>query len=313
MTPALAGALLGLLAASGALMAVYASPPMRPVLLYERVAPYLGHPRPASRLLAPSMTAAPFVVFRRLFGPLLSDGLRALDVVLGGSSSVARRLTGLGREADVEEFRIEQAVWGAVGMCATAVLGGVAGIAAGAVDPVVIGGASATAALGGFLGRDWWLTQQLARRERRMVSELPVVADLLALSVVAGEGPAEALSRVSGMTRGELAGDLGAALGRARAGVPLTRSLNDLATSTTCESFARLLKAVSIAMERGTPLAHVLRAQAIDARDVAKRALLDAGGKKEISMMLPVVFMILPVTVMFALYPGLLTLTSIAR
>jgi len=29
--------------------------------------------------------------------------------------------------------------------------------------------------------------------------------------------------------------------------------------------------------------------------------------------MLPVVFLILPVTVLFALYPGLLTLTSLAR
>jgi tight adherence protein C len=29
-------------------------------------------------------------------------------------------------------------------------------------------------------------------------------------------------------------------------------------------------------------------------------------------MMLPVVFLILPITVLFALYPGLLTLTSLA-
>jgi tight adherence protein C len=30
-------------------------------------------------------------------------------------------------------------------------------------------------------------------------------------------------------------------------------------------------------------------------------------------MMVPVVFLVLPVTVLFALYPGLLTLTSLAR
>jgi tight adherence protein C len=30
-------------------------------------------------------------------------------------------------------------------------------------------------------------------------------------------------------------------------------------------------------------------------------------------MMVPVVFLILPVTVLFALFPGLLTLTSLAR
>ena len=65
--------------------------------------------------------------------------------------------------------------------------------------------------------------------------------------------------------------------------------------------------------ERGTPLAEVLRAQAVDVREVSKRALLEAGGRKEISMMVPVVFLILPVTVLFALFPGLVTLTSLAR
>ena len=47
-----------------------------------------------------------------------------------------------------------------------------------------------------------------------------------------------------------------------------------------------------MAVERGTPLAEVLRAQAADVREMSKRALLEAGGKKEISMMLPVVFLI---------------------
>ena len=48
-------------------------------------------------------------------------------------------------------------------------------------------------------------------------------------------------------------------------------------------------------------------------REVGKRALLEASGKKEISMMAPVVFLILPITVLFALYPGLVTLMSLTR
>jgi tight adherence protein C len=51
----------------------------------------------------------------------------------------------------------------------------------------------------------------------------------------------------------------------------------------------------------------------VDVREQSKRALLEAGGKKEVQMMVPVVFMILPVTVLFALYPGLLTLVSLSR
>ena len=68
-----------------------------------------------------------------------------------------------------------------------------------------------------------------------------------------------------------------------------------------------------VAIERGTPLADVLRAQAADVREVGKRALLEAGGRKEISMMAPVVFLILPVTVLFAVYPGLMTLVSLSQ
>lgn len=48
----------------------------------------------------------------------------------------------------------------------------------------------------------------------------------------------------------------------------------------------------------------MLRAQAQDVREESRRLLMEQGGKKEIVMMLPVVFLILPVTVLFAIYPG---------
>jgi tight adherence protein C len=59
-----------------------------------------------------------------------------------------------------------------------------------------------------------------------------------------------------------------------------------------------------IAVERGTPLADVLRAQAQDVRETGRRAVMESGGKKEIAMMVPVVFLVLPITILFAVYPG---------
>ena len=50
---------------------------------------------------------------------------------------------------------------------------------------------------------------------------------------------------------------------------------------------------MAIAVERGTPLADVLRAQATDVREEGRRALLEAGGRKEIAMLVPVVFIVL--------------------
>jgi len=310
----LIGAFLGTLAALGVIVAVRAAPPLRPVRLVDRVAPYLGDTPPPSRLLAqPSASATPFAVARKLFGPALGELTGALERTIGGAASVRRRLVGLNTRLTVEEFRIEQVVWGAGAMLVGGGLVAVGGLARGGVDPVLVALVALGGLVGGVLGRDWYLTRQLERREATMLAEFPVLADLLALAVVAGEAPPDALRRVCRLTGGELARDIEVALARSRTGVPLTTALTEVAERTTLEPFARFLQGIVVGLERGTPLADVLRAQAVDVREIGKRALLEAGGRKEISMMVPVVFLILPVTVLFALYPGLLTLTSLAQ
>jgi tight adherence protein C len=42
----------------------------------------------------------------------------------------------------------------------------------------------------------------------------------------------------------------------------------------------------------------------MDARESSRRALIEAGGRKEIAMMVPVVFLVLPISVLFVLFPG---------
>ena len=39
--------------------------------------------------------------------------------------------------------------------------------------------------------------------------------------------------------------------------------------------------------------------------DLAKRELMESAGRKEIAMMVPLVFGVLPLTVLFAVYPGI--------
>lgn len=314
MNVSASGAIIGVVLAVGAVMAVRAAPPMRPIRLVDRVAPYLGDAPVPSKLLArPAATSAPFEVVRRLFGPVLGDLIAFIDRVAGGSASVRRRLRGLGGRSTVEEFRFEQVVWAALAAVGFGSLTILFGLVRGHVDVVLAGGAGLIGLVGGVIGRDWWLSRQLARREAAMLAEFPVIADLLALAVVAGEAPSDALVRVCRLTGGELAADIQTALGRARAGTALVTALSDLAESTTLEPFARFVDGMVVAIERGTPLAEVLRAQAADVREMAKRSLLESGGRKEITMMIPVVFLLLPITVLFALYPGLLTLVSLTK
>jgi tight adherence protein C len=90
--------------------------------------------------------------------------------------------------------------------------------------------------------------------------------------------------------------------------MPLTMALERLADRASLSAVRRFADGVAVAVDRGTPLADVLRAQAQDVRDARQRALMEAGGRKEVLMMVPVVFLILPVTVAFAVFPGLAVL-----
>ena len=207
------GAVLGLLAALGLLLAVRSAPPMRPIRLSERIAPYLADaPAPSRLLVHAAGPAAPLDAVRRLLGPAAADLVRWLDRLVGGSASVRRRLGGLGLATDVDEFRMEQVVWGGLGMIGGALALTVLTYLRGGIDPVLVAGAALIGAVGGVLARDWWLTQQVQRRERAMLAEFPVIADLLALAVLAGEAPVDGMQRVCRLTRGELTRDLQDAL-----------------------------------------------------------------------------------------------------
>lgn len=306
------GSLLGLGLAIGVTLTVFGSPPLRFVRLSQRVAPYLTDTAATFKLVRTGGLLGPGSR-RAWLRPALAAAVRWLDRLVGGSESVRRRLGGLGSSTTVEEFRIEQVVWGAIGL-----IGGALGLLLltglrGGVDPVLSAGAALLGCVGGVLARDWFLSRQLRHREQAMLAEFPVIADLMALSVVAGESPIDALQRVCRLTRGELTRDLQASLDQARAGAPISRALVELAERSTLEPFSRFVHGLVVAIDRGTPLAAVLHAQATDVRESAKRALLEAGGQKELQMMVPVVFLILPVTVLFALYPGLLTLVSLSQ
>ncbi|TQS42909.1 type II secretion system F family protein [Cryptosporangium phraense] len=165
----------------------------------------------------------------------------------------------------------------------------------------------------GILARDWWLSAQVRRRADAMRTELPVIAELLALAVTAGEAPAAALRRVTTVSQGELSRELTRTLDESRSGAGLVTALEGLAARSASEPLTRFVDGIVIALERGTPLAEVLRAQAADAREAEKRSLLASGGRREIAMMVPVVFLILPVTVLFALYPGLVSISMLTR
>jgi tight adherence protein C len=303
----LAGAGVGATAALGLITAVRWSPPMRRVRLSVRLEPYLLDAPRSSRLLAPAVDD-PRATIARLLRPLTRALAGRVDRWVGGTASVGRRLEQAGDERGVEQFRVEQVVWAAGGLgvgLLLALLSAARGSRSGPIGFLII---AAVLAVGGVLAKDRSLTRRVVRREARMMAEFPAVAEMLALAVGAGESPGAALARVARSSRGELSRELTRALAEVRAGAPLVVALEAMAARTTLVALARFVDGMAIAAERGTPLADVLRAQASDVREQGRRALLESAGRKEIAMLVPVVFFVLPVTVVFALFPGFYSL-----
>lgn len=301
--PGLLGALIGLGAGAGAWLVTWRLFARR-LTLEDRLAPYLRERPRTSRLLAEPRVHTPFPTAERLVAPVLEDAARLLERLGSSSASIRRRLALAGSTASVEQFRVEQILWATAGLAAGLVLALAVGAARG-FSPVPLALLVVLATVGGAFARDSALSRAVRGREERMVAEFPAVAELLALAVGAGESPVGALERVATSTTGELSRELRRTLADARSGTPLARALERMADRTSSASLVRFTEGVSVAVERGSPLAEVLRAQAHDAREVGRRQLMETGGRKEVLMMVPVVFLILPVTVLFAIYPGL--------
>jgi tight adherence protein C len=308
MMPIVVGAGLGLVAAAGLSLIVVGSPPMRRARLEDRLAPYLRDTARPSRLLVDRRTVTPFPTLERLLGPIVLDLARRIDGIVGGSASVRRRLDQVGRELTLEQFRVEQVVWGAAGLCLGLLLALLSAAHGSRTNPIGFLVLAGVLTLAGVLIRDSLLTSAVSRRETRMISEFPTIAELLALAVGAGEGPVGALERVTRLASGELSRELARALADARAGASVVVALERMAARTSLPALARFVDGMAIAVERGTPLAEVLRAQATDVREEGRRSLLEAGGRKEIAMLVPVVFLVMPVTIVFALFPGFFSL-----
>nr|NLD39990.1 pilus assembly protein TadB [Actinomycetales bacterium] len=304
MSAWITGALIGLVGGVGFWLIAWTWSRHR-ITLVERVAPYVRERTRGSRLLEASEPSA-FGPIGRALRPLLRDLSRALERLGSSESTIRTRLREAGRTISVEQFRVEQVAWGSVGavialIVALAIAARGGNLMAGIVL-VVIGGVS------GALGADYVLSQAAKRRTELIIQELPDVAELAALAVGAGESPVRALERIARISQGEVSVEFRDVVARTKTGVPFVRALEELSARTTSPELARFSDAIVVASERGTPLAAVLRAQAADLREGARARLLEVGGTKEIAMMAPVVFLVLPITVVFALFPGLAVL-----
>jgi tight adherence protein C len=303
------GILLGAVLGLGLWLIVSAVPRVGRPRLVERVAPYVADLSAEARAMLARRPSDPAPVLGLVVMPV-AHRLRGLAAAwLGGNEVIAKRLRQAGSTASVERFRGQQLAWSAAGFVVGAALA--LAVPTFTAMPTVIRLALPViaAALGAVL-RDWLLQQRARRRLARVSAELPTVLEFLTLSLTAGEGMFDAIRRVAGTGSGELPGEFVRVVSAVGTGVPLSAALADLRDGLDHPALSRALDQVLGALDRGAPLAAVLRAQAGDVREQAKRTIIELAGRKEIAMLVPLIFLILPVTVAFALFPGYLVLQA---
>ncbi|WP_308465275.1 type II secretion system F family protein [Rathayibacter soli] len=282
--------------------------------LADRVAPYVVDISDEARMLTARTTVHPLPLVGALVQPLIGGLRRGVSRTLGGGDTIALRLRQAGSSLTVDGFRSQQLLWGAFGFAAGLAIAVLAGtVVAGSTRPMP---AVAQAALPlmlaacGFVAKDWLLKRAARARLRRIAAEFPTVVEFLTLSLAAGEGILDAIRRIARVSSGELARELSGLVADVAIGIPIATALTRVADGIRLPMLTRCVEAITASLERGTPLAEVLRAQAADARAESKRELLESAGKKEVAMLVPLVFLILPTTVLFAIYPGVFVLQS---
>ena len=284
-----AGALLGLGVAAAICLIVVGVMAHRPLRLADRIGPTVG----------PVAEAGPLLALRYLLASPL------MRLVSRDGAGLDARLARAGRADDADSYRLERVIWSASGAGLGIVVGILLGLRSGSVSGGAIAAMLIVGVIGGWLAHDRVLAREIARRGTRMSDQLPTVAELVAFAVAAGEAPLAALDRVASTVRGDLAAEFSTAVRRVRGGTPFPASLRDMADSVPSQDVARFVDGIAVAIERGTPVAEVLRAQAADARAGGRRRLLEKAGRKEVLMLIPVVFFILPIVVVIALFPGI--------
>lgn len=173
--------------------------------------------------------------------------------------------------------------------------------------PLALLGAAA-----GWLLLGMYRSTRAQQRSRRLRLELPVVADSLALHVIAGESVGTAIDYFVGSAHGVASEEFAAVLDAHRDGASLAEALQSAGRTTADDEAQRLFALLAHAHDTGGRLADALTDLSADYRSALARDLTAEGGRRALATYGPVLIFMVPVTLLFLLYPTLAGLRSLA-
>jgi Flp pilus assembly protein TadB len=142
--------------------------------------------------------------------------------------------------------------------------------------------------------------------------EIAEFADLLALALIAGRNPSQALEEIQDLLSLRLENAIKIVLLKNASGMGFENAMAAMAETEANEALFVMVRSLQFAIERGTPLAEILRNFSHDLRSRTKENILRSASKKEISMLVPIVFVVLPTVLLIAIYPALQVIKNLS-
>jgi tight adherence protein C len=140
--------------------------------------------------------------------------------------------------------------------------------------------------------------------------QFPAVVQMLSLLLANGLPLAVAIGWLAPRLSGFWAEQFGAISKKVELGADILLELRDLAERVPLVEVSEFVEKLSTALERGVPISDQLAALARSLQAAMIRGLTKRAGVNETKMLIPTVFLILPVTVLFAVFPSLLVLQA---
>ena len=163
----------------------------------------------------------------------------------------------------------------------------------------------------GWIGPDFWLSRRITQRQGEIRRQFPSLLDMLSVSVEAGLGFDQALSRVSEKMTGPMADEIQRTLREMQLGRPRADSLARMAERVNVDWVQSFVSSVVQAERLGIGLAQVLRVQAADVRNRRRMEAQERAMKAPIKILFPLILFVFPSMFIIILGPAVIHMISV--